>query len=68
MPRMASIRPDKKTNTSISIDAAIHKGGQRIAKEQRRNFSSYVENLIWEDIKRHDDLRILAAAKASRRA
>lgn len=65
---MPTIRPTSKTNTSISLDSAIHKGGQRIAKEQRRNFSSYVENLIWEDIKRHEDLRILAAAKASRKA
>ena len=57
-----------KVNTSISIDKHLHKSGLRRAKEECRNFSSYIEWLIHLDVKADQERRDLAAVRASRRA
>ncbi len=38
------------------VDKKITKAGKKIAKLDRRSFSSYVENLIAKGILRHDRL------------
>jgi hypothetical protein len=54
-----------KINTSITLDKMIHKEATKLATLERRNFSSYVEHVLWLKIKEARDME--AAEKASRR-
>lgn len=43
-----------KDQACITVDKKIMKEGKKLAKLDRRSFSSYVEHLIAKDILRHD--------------
>ena len=47
----------RKTNTSVTLDAAVLRDAKRIAKQEHRSLSSFVEHSLW--------LRIQAAGEAS---
>lgn len=53
-----------KDQACITVDKKIMKEGKKIAKLDRRSFSSYVENLIAKDIQRHDRLVTKKKAEA----
>ncbi|HEY1081260.1 MAG TPA: hypothetical protein VGE29_03305 [Prosthecobacter sp.] len=52
-----------KDQACITVDKKIMKEGKKIAKLDRRSFSSYIENLIAKDIQRHE--RTVAKKKAA---
>jgi hypothetical protein len=56
-----------KANTSITIDADILKAAKKLAKSERRSFSSYVEHSLYLRIAEAHRLE-RASAKASRKA
>ncbi|TDU73107.1 hypothetical protein EI77_01575 [Prosthecobacter fusiformis] len=43
-----------KDQACITVDKKLMKEGKKLAKLDRRSFSSYVEHLIAKDIQRHD--------------
>lgn len=56
-----------KKNVGITLDSSIHKDATRIAKIERRSFSSLVEHCLWMRVQEHH-LRDRAKPKASRKA
>lgn len=42
-----------KKNVGITLDSSIHKDATRIAKIERRSFSSLVEHCLWMRIQEH---------------
>lgn len=58
----------RKTNTSVTLDSAVLRDAKRLAKQEHRSLSSFVEHSLWLRIQdshiREDDARGKAAAKA----
>jgi hypothetical protein len=53
-----------KDQACITVDKKIMKEGKRMAKLDRRSFSSYVENLIFSDIQRVEKAKAKKKAEA----
>lgn len=51
-----------KDQACITVDKKIMKEGKKLAKLDRRSFSSYVEHLIAKDIQRHEKLQARKSA------
>lgn len=56
----------RKTNTSVTLDSAVLRDAKRLAKQEHRSLSSFVEHSLWLRIQdshiREDDARGKAAA------
>lgn len=58
----------RKTNTSVTLDVSIIRDAKRLAKQEHRSFSSFVEHSLWLRIQeshiREDGARATATKPA----